>query len=199
MICTSHVTNPPATNRTSVYTDASVRGDLSAVAWFVSPHHFGALVLPAMPTHAAEAYGALEALQHVPTPALLVTDDHSLALSLQRPRGAIDVDRRELHRVVREQNVRVCCVPGHGKNTPRQLRFCDVLSRALTRSAERLDLRPGDLFVAVGSPCADFDAPRTWALPDSPSKTAFGLFKHVQTEIRLALGDEPHRYQYPWK
>jgi hypothetical protein len=196
-----------STKRAVIYADASVVGDVSVVAWYIDKKHFGAVRIAPQVSFHTEAQAMLVALSHSTSTTTLVSDHSGLITVLRKARtGREHPDPLvvSVWEALKERGALIRQKPGHGQGCPQELKFCDVLSRAAARSAVELDLQVGDELIASESPCLHRNgATPVWssklrALPPVPDDPAIGLFQHVQTNVRIAIGLEPHQYKGPW-
>jgi uncharacterized protein with PIN domain len=185
----------------TIYADVSVKDQVAVAAWFVDTDNFGAIRLENQSSSFAETRAAAYVLSQVPLdhdgPITLVTDNMALVNVLRTERAAVrskDPHVLDLFRATQQRSVLVEHRYGHGKRTPAPLKFCDILSRALTRRAQQLDLAVGDAFIAA-TPGKFTHEKHTRLLPVVPKNG--NLFVHVQVAIRLAIGDAPHLFKHP--
>lgn len=147
---------------TRVYSDCSYRNGVAVSSWWVSPTCFGAACVEAEDSNAAELSAALLALSHCTGPVNLVTDSLTVLHAIKgkgadgswvhRMESHPDLDLLTLRREVESRGVIVSWQPGHGDLTPLGLKFCDILSRGISRRAEEIKLQVGDLLATPAQP-----------------------------------------------
>ena len=160
--------------RQEIYSDCSLRSGIAISAWYVDHSHFGAICVDATSSDSAETRAAIQALSHSTGPVNLNTDSANLVRALGLPKDsegwlraiAFDPALVTLRNIVAFREVSLVWHPGHGRKTPAGLKFCDILSRAISRRSESLHLQIGD---ALSTP----DRPGDWVSLDTNLRMTF--------------------------
>ena len=171
-----------------VYSDCSVRAGVAVAAWYIDRKSFGAMCVAASNSNVAETMAALLAINSSTGPVVITTDSQVLCDSINLDptseawsrATALNPVLPELKHLIEERGASIVWAKGHGTATPRGLRFCDILSRAISRRAPYLDLRVGDSI-----DCAPVHTTQTTTqrvrIPACPSRTS--PLRHLNREI----------------
>ena len=171
-----------------VYSDCSVRAGVAVAAWYIDRKSFGAMCVAASNSNVAETLAALLAINSSTGSVVITTDSRVLCDSINLDptskawAQAITLNPvlPELKRRIEERGASIMWAKGHGTTTPRGLKFCDILSRAVSRRASYLDLRVGDSIDCAPVHPTPSTTQRV-RVPACPSRTS--PLRHLNREI----------------